>query len=456
MPPRLSSSLIALLALAVAGCGATAESADDGAGGSASTGAGSGASDTSHHAVGGDAESTADEGDSGGPTTAPVVIVDPDYLLFSYVTPMTEALHESFRVSNAGTAELVITGLRIDGTSVNYAFSSPPPLPTTLAPGESVDVTIRFAAFDPAISSVIVSTNDPAHGEVAVKVAGQKKLGPDDQSPPPIPMSNCVLVAPGELDFGPVPRGEVRDDVLSIHNCDPGDRDVLVHYAYVAYQHSTSIATPAFEINPPFPLPAVIPAGESLPLGIRFTPREVGELETNLVIGGTWPSKAVLLRGTAIEPADHTQAVKIRLTWDRAATDVDSHLIAPGGAIWHQHHDCWFANRGPDWGAVDDMTDDPFLDLDDVDGLGPEHINMQEPSGGPFRFLAHYYSAGASGTEVSEVTVEVFEYGELVATFGPQPLEVKGEVWEVFDLSYDDGVLSLDELGEHYISEAPW
>ena len=56
---------------------------------------------------------------------------------------------------------------------------------------------------------------------------------------------------------------------------------------------------------------------------------------------------------------------------------MDLHLVAPGG-VPRTDTDCYFetcVGGGSDWGVVGESSDDPALDLDDIDNTGPENTD---------------------------------------------------------------------------------
>jgi len=70
----------------------------------------------------------------------------------------------------------------------------------------------------------------------------------------------------------------------------------------------------------------------------------------------------------------------MELAWNTNYTDVDFHLLA-GAGVWNSAgaDDCYYSERNPLWGNLSDVNDDPGLDRDDVDGYGPEQINIKTP-----------------------------------------------------------------------------
>ena len=69
-------------------------------------------------------------------------------------------------------------------------------------------------------------------------------------------------------------------------------------------------------------------------------------------------------------------------------TDIDLHLVRPGGTPFDvSGDDCYYANKNPDWNILNDNTDDPFLDVDDIDGNGPEEINLQSTAPADTKYM---------------------------------------------------------------------
>ena len=80
---------------------------------------------------------------------------------------------------------------------------------------------------------------------------------------------------------------------------------------------------------------------------------------------------------------------------------MDLHLIRNNGE-YESEDDCYYGNCVPDagfstldWGTPNDSIDDPNLDLDDIENVGPENINIAEPDA----------RAGFAGPNIIEQTI---------------------------------------------------
>lgn len=144
----------------------------------------------------------------------------------------------------------------------------------------------------------------------------------------------------------------------------------------------------------------------------------------------------------AILPKD----LEIYLTWD-LATDVDLHLVRPGGVVGDYGSgsvgtstgsDCSTFNRSPAWGAVGQRADDPNLERDVVSARGPEVISLDFPEDGVYTAYAHYCDSRHVNTNV-HAWLEVYVRGEAVQRVpimdGARVLP--GELWEAALISWD-------------------
>jgi len=166
--------------------------------------------------------------------------------------------------------------------------------------------------------------------------------------------------------------------------------------------------------------------GEALcagtPLGVRVTP--ASELHVQLV----WDT-----------PRDPDQD-DVCLT---CGADVDLHVARGGPEWWHPVDDIYFMNRTPDWGVAGLERDDPRLDVDDVDGAGPENINFDVLGTDPVGVAVHYFDDNGWGD--SFVTLRVYLYGELLFEKVGRPM-VEDEFWYVGDFDPIEGTFEMMDV----------
>jgi len=151
------------------------------------------------------------------------------------------------------------------------------------------------------------------------------------------------------------------------------------------------------------------------------------------------------------QPGD---GVHVELVWDTPGdadqadgmgTDVDLHFLHPMGMAWNAEPlDCYYANSRPEWGVMGPVND-PSLDIDDVDGAGPESLSFPQPEVTgevPYRIGVHYYRAelGLNGENLgpSTATLRVFFNGERIHE-SARELGATGHFWEAAGLHWGDG-----------------
>jgi|WetSurMetagenome_2_1015567.scaffolds.fasta_scaffold00317_18 uncharacterized protein YfaP (DUF2135 family) len=146
----------------------------------------------------------------------------------------------------------------------------------------------------------------------------------------------------------------------------------------------------------------------------------------------TFTSKSIFVRG-----AFDTLALWTELRWNTNLSDVDFHLLPPGAGVdklWTTT-DCYYSNKEPSWGG--------YLDVDDVDGYGPEHITIPALTvEGTYALYVHYYSDHDVGASDAYVTVSS-KNGSNV-NFGPYRLvnsagNNAGDLYEVCTIDFPSG-----------------
>lgn len=113
----------------------------------------------------------------------------------------------------------------------------------------------------------------------------------------------------------------------------------------------------------------------------------------------------------------------IQLIWAEAGDDLDLHLLAPNGTI-NTETDCYYENctigawSSLDWGVQGDTSDDPILTLDDINGTGPEEIQLPSPQiDGTYTIVVHDYAGSSTDVTGENVaTVMVYWNGNQIWT----------------------------------------
>ena len=176
----------------------------------------------------------------------------------------------------------------------------------------------------------------------------------------------------------------------------------------------------------------------------QFTPNLVGVYTVRLTVTDDEGQTATCTT-TVTATGD---GIRVEVSWNTDYTDIDTHLLHVGGATgWFSSPlDCYYANRTPSWDAAG-LPDDPRLDIDDVEGFGPENINVDSPVvGGTYRVGIHYYDDDICNCATS-VTVRIY-CGDVattpVATY-TRPLSGGGsgseanDFWRVANVVWNGG-----------------
>lgn len=168
------------------------------------------------------------------------------------------------------------------------------------------------------------------------------------------------------------------------------------------------------------------------------------------------------------------EAIAVQLTWenegdpdplDDQGADLDLHLLHPLATNWFDSPlDCFYENPVPDWGELGTSEDDPILDVDDINGGGPENARLNNPQNTevlqkPYLVGVHYYRATDRITGASfgpaRATVRIFIKGELAWDFtaddGPGFRDMMDEdhFWDVAQIHWPSGdVVTRDIYSE--------
>jgi hypothetical protein len=123
---------------------------------------------------------------------------------------------------------------------------------------------------------------------------------------------------------------------------------------------------------------------------------------------------------------------RIVLTWGAVPSDLDSHLFAPAnGMPADDCHICYY--------HMADSLGNVSLDVDDVDGYGPETTTISYIEQGQYKFYVCDFTNCSQNQEESlemsnsSATVRVYGRQGFIQTFYV-PVNRKGVIWEVFEI----------------------
>jgi len=162
---------------------------------------------------------------------------------------------------------------------------------------------------------------------------------------------------------------------------------------------------------------------------------------------------------------DTGSGLRIELSWTNLLSDVDLHVLRPGGVFGTNNqvdpNDCYFNNPDPDWGVVGDPDDNPYYPVDETQGRGednrPESVSVAFPEEVPYRVLAHYSRFNGMQGVLDDATIYVKVYfDDVLIASESATLSGPGRFWNVFCIKYLDGEVTLIEnaAGENEIESS--
>lgn len=378
------------------------------------------------------------------------IIVNPSgQVEYSYFPGLTQPIARSFTVGNQGTGPLIVTLVGLaPGTPPDFSLKNVPQMPVTMQVGDTFIFDVEFdetTVPTPGNGTLFIRSNDNDQPEVRVTLVPQAK----GDTPHPEP---CIIVSPTSLNFGTFERGAGTSKSFTITSCGTAALSITEIKRGTAF---FGLPFDEFQLEAPMAAPGVLAPGQTATQTISYTAGLAGQKTGYFEVKSSdpnEPSVRVDVSGTSTAPPMETQGITVTLDWDSDNCDVDLHFIEPGGSFWDVPEDCYFSNMAPDWGVQNDMIDDPFLDVDNVWGYGPENINIEEPQPGSYKVMVHFYSDsyGEGQSTDTNATINVYHYGQLIDTFGPTYLQTTDWTWEVCTIDWpptSPGVLNVVELG---------
>jgi uncharacterized protein YfaP (DUF2135 family) len=349
----------------------------------------------------------------------PQLAVEPSALDFGSL-PVGATDRRTVTLRNEGTADATVRAVRLGSSGGDatrgtvYAFDGA--LPLTVPAGGTATADVRFAPSSAATFTETLQIEAGLGAPLALALRGRGEAARGD-----------LACAPPSVDFGDVERGATAQETVS---CTARGGPVRVVRVTSSAPAAFALARPVAGVD--------VESGARVDIPVTFSAQgAVGARTARLEVAyedATGPSTQTLqMRGRVTEPPPSATAISLELRWDTNQTDVDLHLTAPGGAPFFRD-DCYFGERRADWGVPGDRSDDCFLDVDDVDGFGPERINVSRAEAGTYRVYVHYFADRGLGP--SEATVDVSVGGTRAGSFS-RTLMRCGEMWLVGEIQWN-------------------
>lgn len=389
-------------------------------------------------------------------------------------------------IESCGGEPLEITNIFLTDDSAAEFELEPSTLPTFPAllparaeggeaPSRTITVNFTPRAQEVYGGKIVIESNDPIAGRIEVPLSGAGVLNECPEA----------IVAADEFTVLPLDVVDL-DGSASVDPDGPDGRPV--RYQWVVTQRPMgSTAEPVERFNNPVRPQDGGPVDDPTTPLARFFVDLAGDYTLELRVTDNLdlsaPSDSCEAPNSIVRVhATPNEDIHVQLVWrtpadpdetDTEGTDVDLHVLHPNGQNWFSAPlDNYFANPNPDWGRVGDDTDDPSLDIDDVNGAGPENINLDNPEntamlGGQYRVGVHYYRSddifGGRDWGPSFVTLRVFlggvpAFDNTVDGIGMNPpgekqLRQTDDFWEAVGIIWtpdDRRVVPIDILRQNF------
>ena len=166
--------------------------------------------------------------------------------------------------------------------------------------------------------------------------------------------------------------------------------------------------------------------------GSFSTDENVSSGQNTITVTATNAQQAIASDTVTINVQIPKYGIRIELTWDKDDTDMDAHLVRPGGEIWDGTDDCHWLNPNPDWGSTG-SKDNPSLDQDNRAGRGPENITLEQPyEVGTYQLFIHYFDDHENGPSVATVIIWIND--EKVAEYTQEMSD--GDTWNCANIEW--------------------
>jgi Abnormal spindle-like microcephaly-assoc'd, ASPM-SPD-2-Hydin len=220
--------------------------------------------------------------------------------------PIGASSTKTLTVTNPSNSVLTVTQISGSGGPQSNPFAtSGVSTPLSLAAGQSFTFQVTFTPQSTGDAFGNLSVVSSTGGQITVAENGFGWAG------------GILNVKPASLNFGNVTVGSSQSQTLTLSSTS-GPLTIS----------SDSLGSSEYTISG-LTLPLTIPAGQSVPVAVTFSPQASGSANTNLAfVAGSGVSNPVLtaLSGTGVAPTQHSVA----LSWAPSSSDVAGYNVYRG------------------------------------------------------------------------------------------------------------------------------
>lgn len=364
---------------------------------------------------------------------------DPDDEVMVF-TDVLDELVNKLQVINEGTANLSLKSVSISqGRSKNanemgFFIQTPPEPGIQIAPEDSIDLMVgcrndkEFPV--PLTGELLISNSDPTEYGANSEKKIILQCGPNVENAPTAKLK-CEPEKVSVLQWATMDGSEsVDSDGVS-----KDDLRYLWDFKTTPGGISLDILDDSNRAGPPInndPSNRISRAA--------FQAKMKGIYTVRLIVINNKGVSSIPAECTVEAISDDDLAVK--LLWDNKNADMDIHLIRPDGTYGDPVSDCYFWNcspqysgERPDWGIESETKDDPYLDLDNTTGMGPETLYVNKPANGTYKVVVHAYD-----TSKGPSTAVVKAYVHAVEEMSKSLLMTRTDTcWDVYTIEVSDG-----------------
>ncbi|MCA9521509.1 MAG: choice-of-anchor D domain-containing protein [Myxococcales bacterium] len=364
-------------------------------------------------------------------STGPCIVASPKEVDFQ-TRPIGIESTLALTITSCGSDDLKIDSIAISAGGEKFGVKDLPPLPGILKAGTSYTLTVTYLPLDEGADSGTLTILSNGSGRTQLDVP-LKGVGSANNCP------NAVITAtPDETEVPP----QTTLKLSGLNSQDPDGTVVEYEWTVEApldsvtvFLPSASVPQPTFEMN--------IAGTYKFRLRVRDN---AGNWSCNTAehVVQVIPTSALHIELTWVTPGDKDETdecPQAYLTGKFCGSDLDLHLLHPKAKDWFDGlYDCYFRNPKPKWGNATYTGDDPRLDRDDIDGGGPENINLDFPETTAYKVGVHYWSHHGYGPATAKV--KIFFYGQLKKEF-VRTLS-HWQFWDVAIVGSDGAITPVD------------